>query len=979
MIKEFRVEDAQSLADMFNASDESWPGGFTHGMPITAEMLLDHMKKETPISTLVVWDGDKIVGIMELTEYWRDTNVLYVGFLNVVPSHHGRGLGRDLLKACVKKSTELHCKRLDLHTWAGNMKAVPLYKKTGFFWVPKTTVHMRNFVPLILNMDITKPYFEKHDWYKTFKREIKVEEDDFEGVFPYVWEEDSDILSVVIDAESGGVTQLENNFFSVAQKVGESFTGTAVKVTWVIKNKTETPLDINLMSRGGEGVSINKRESLVLGGEEEKEITGEAFVDYKAEIRKKTEPPHFLTTEVVVNGKSLSLVSGLRVKHPIEVSTHPEYLFLPKGVQEILVVLKNNQKKHVEGVITCQNTGESHAFTLKPEYTEGYPFAVTVEEDSDLQVHIEGTPVIHTIPVRVIDTGANVMQKGKEVILENVHSRIVVSLLGGETTILDKKTRELWAKEMSEELGPPFWPSELFRAVYAVKTESRAGKAVAEFSVESNEYNTRLTRRIEMDAGPVIKIEHAVIPPRNISLHLFGEHSLDEGILTIPLKEAIVSEPTMGNVFPLEEKDIPENPSEWKEQWVCYEKEGSAFGLVWETCTEIAVRNYSLLNITMSTESLAPLYIYAGSGTWKDVRALWSRVHKKEVIEEKPAKVWEVNPSVIVTVDNAIRPELTLESHRNKPMKGTVNGCPFEVTRGHPFTFDFSCDDLERGTNARHVHVETDLFEKKVPITVVRAGNRGDITVCEEDDIITVDNGLYTVKVAPNFCGSVIFFGKNNTNEVLTSYPEPTQLAWFRPWYGGIRAMLFVDEDEFPGRMHKETFTHDIIDTEKNGIPWKGVNVVCVSKEIKGIKLETSYLTTHCSNLLVVEHTLANLTSAPFDVYTGVLFYLQPEGSLTEATLYYEQEALQERRRTQYGGWVYFKDWAAVKGGNTYLTLISESVAASDMGKDGAHLRALKKTKINPHSTVTSVSYFAAAHTLEQSLQYKALRGLKWT
>jgi len=977
VITEFRIEDAQKLADMFNASDEGWPTGITGGMPITAEIVVEYKKKEDTISSLVVWDGDKIVGVLELTEFWRDTDVLYVGFLNVIPSHHGKGYGRDLLKACVEKCAELKCKRVDLHTWSGNMKAVPVYKKTGFFWVPKTLVHMKNFLPLILNMDAAKPYFENHDWYKTSKREIKVEEDDFEGTFPYYWEENGDTLSVTIDAESGGVTHFENTTFFISQKVKDAFVGRPVQVTWKIKSKTDTPLHVNLISRGEKGISIDTRESLVLKAKEETEITAEAFIDIDAEIRKKEEPPLLLATDVVINGKSLSLVSGLRAKHPIEVSTHPEYLFVPEGEQEILVVLKNNQKEKAEGTITCQNTKESHNFSIDPEYTEAVPFTIQ-PEDGQLQFLIKGTSVIHTIPVQT-RKGANVMQKGKEVILENAHVRVVISLRGGETSIINKKTRRPFARQMSEELGPPFWPSELFKNMYTVSTESYRGKAVAEFTVQSKKFKARLTRRIEMDSSPIITINHTMIPEKDISLHFTGEGSLDGGVLTIPLQEGIISEPTMEDEFPLEDGDLPKDPSHYKEQWVCHQRDGTAFGVVWEKCTEIEPKFFSLINITMDVHNLKPIYLYAGSGTWKDVRALWSRIHRKEVsdVEEKPKRIWEVKPSIILCTQDKINQEVTLESYRGRPFKGVINNIPFEVKRGNPFTFEVLYANLDLGVNTRDLPLETALFEKKVPVSIVRVGTSGKVTT-KEEDIIEIDNGLYSIKVAPRFCGSVIFFGRE-TNHLLTSYPEPTQLAWFRPWYGGIHPVVYQEERNFPGRMHKETFTHTMVSFENHGILWKGVKVTSKMKEIKGIQSETVYATTAFSNVMVIEHALKNVTSAPFDLSTGMSLYLQPEGSVKDATLYYHQEGLQERRRTQYGGWAHCHDWAAVKGGTTWLTLVTDSLQVADLGKEGAHLFTVNKTKLPPRSTVTSVSFFAAADSLEQSQKYKVLRGLKWT
>jgi GNAT superfamily N-acetyltransferase len=971
MIKEFQTKNAQSLADMFNASDEGWPSGFTHGLEITPEEILERKKKTKIISTFVAWDSDRIVGIAELVEYWKEPNVSYIGLLNVVPTHHGRGYGKNLLKACVKKASELQCTRMDLHTWSGNMKAVPLYKKTGFFWVPKTTVHMKNYLPLILNMDAAQPYFEKHDWYTTFKRELKVEEDDFHGVYPYQWEEDGNMLSVVIDAESGGVTTFENDSIFVSQHVEKAFAGCLTTVTWVMKNKTESPLHVTLLSRGDKGIAIEKKESFML--ETEYTITEKVAVDADIDIREKEEPPHVLTTDVIINGMAVTLCSGLRVNRPVDVSTYPEYLFLPPGQREVLVVLKNNQDVQAEGVITCENTGESHSFCIDPHYTEGIPFSIHVK---DCELLFTSGPIVYTIPVRT-DDGANVMQKDNKVILENAHTRVIVSLTGGETTIYNKKINDIIVQRLHDQLGPPFWPSELGKALYTVKTQHEPGRAAAEVTVESKEYNARLTRRMEMDSGPVITVCHSIVPQPDVNLCFAGGIFMFGGALTVPLQEAIVSEHPVEEDFPLEYEDLPRDPSEYKEQWMCYERDGSAFGLIWKTCKEIPVDEEGFLNIIKSTADTNPLYLYSGSGTWEDVRAAWSRIHGKVVHKEEPVKIWNITPSVIVCADDTCRNEMTLRSHRGKPLKGTCDGNPFEIKRKSPFTFIKEYDGLTLGVNVRHVEIETDLFLKKIPVSVVRVGKKGDIKITE-NDIITIDNGLYTIQVAPQFYGSVIFFGKDE-NHVLTSYPEPTQFNWVKPWYGGIHPLLYTHFREFPGRLHKEVFTYELLDVTNHSIRWQGCKTVCTCEEPKGIQVHTAYLTTAHSNVLMIRSTLKNLTSAPFYLRSGLSLFLQPDGSYKEATAYYDAEGLYERKRTQYGGWTDVHDWAAVRGASTYLTVIADTLTVADMGKDGAHTFVIKSVQVNPQEEVTADSWVVAADSLKQSRQYKALRWFKWT
>ncbi|MBU7014791.1 MAG: GNAT family N-acetyltransferase [Theionarchaea archaeon] len=975
MIKEFHIEDAQKLADMLNRSDEAWPGGLTHGIDFTAKSVMEDRKRESILATYCAWDDDNIVGLTEIIEFWRDTNVLYIDFLNVEPTHHGRGYGRDLLKTCVEKATELKSKRLDLHTWSGNMKAVPLYKKTGFFWVPKTSVHMKNFLPLILSLQAAKFFFEKHNWYTTFKRELKVEEDDYDGIYPYHWEEAEDILSVVIDAESGGVIQFENNDFTVYQKVEPVFVGEKASVTWEIKNKTPTPLEVALISRGEDGIVMDFRKSFTV--QDVETVTATVSVDPDIEIRKKEEPPHQLSTDVIINGILLPLVSGLRVTHGVEVSTFPEFVVVPPGEQSIMVILKNNRQNHVEGVITCQNTGESHEFSIEPGYSEGIPFTLRLARDCELRFSIEGALPIHIVPVRVTTGGAVLMQKGRDVILENAHARMIVSLAGGETSIFVKNTQEMEIKYAGDELGPPYWPSELFKTSYTVRMKQCTGKVSAEFTAYSKKYDTTVVRKVEMDAGPLIKIEYSFTPQRDLYVQFGGEASFAGGLLTLPLTEGFISEPTVDEDFPLGHGDLPEDSTAYEEQWACHQMGDAVLGVIWEKCVKMNVSRYSFPGIILDTRNPRPFYLYVGRGTWKDVRNSWSLLHNVAVPPAEPKSVWDVSPSLVVTVDDMITEQFTLSNRRKRTLEGNVTGIPFKAARGSPFTFEAALEAPDVGIHERVLHMETDLFSRNIPVMVVRAGKRSNVVVLEEGDTIQVNNGLYRFEVAPSYYGSVVFWG-DNVNHLLTPYPETTQLAWFRPWYGGIHPVVFAEKRDFPGRMHKEAFSCAIAERKTHGISWKGVTVTSTLQEIKGIGLETSYLTAGHSNLLVICHTLKNLTSAPRSVYSGMTFFVQPDGSLTDSTLYYRSPQLVQRRRTSYGGLSAGREWAAVQGTSTFLTVVADSIHALDLGREGAHIFSARKRDIPPHGSVTEFQYLVAAHSLEESQAYKSLRGLQW-
>ena len=230
VIRELDIaQDAQKLAVMWNESDDQWPGTFTGGVPFTVQSMTEWYERENMINVYVCESGDRIVGYCSFTQDSEEESTGYVDVLNVHPSYQGRSLARKMLTHCVQRCVELGFRQLTLETWAGNIKSVPLYKKTGFFWEPDTSVRMRNFVPDILTLSYTQPYFSQHDWYQTFQRELRQTEDDerWEGmkVFTYRWKEGRDALTVRVDREARRITAVDTNTFLGGRSCGQHRAG----------------------------------------------------------------------------------------------------------------------------------------------------------------------------------------------------------------------------------------------------------------------------------------------------------------------------------------------------------------------------------------------------------------------------------------------------------------------------------------------------------------------------------------------------------------------------------------------------------------------------------------------------------------------------------------------------------------------------------------------------------------------------------
>ena len=52
-IELYRHDHDAGLAEMWNASDQQWPGGFTRGVPMTAARVADWMDKQVTLLRLM--------------------------------------------------------------------------------------------------------------------------------------------------------------------------------------------------------------------------------------------------------------------------------------------------------------------------------------------------------------------------------------------------------------------------------------------------------------------------------------------------------------------------------------------------------------------------------------------------------------------------------------------------------------------------------------------------------------------------------------------------------------------------------------------------------------------------------------------------------------------------------------------------------------------------------------------------------------
>ncbi|HAQ60772.1 TPA: GNAT family N-acetyltransferase, partial [Candidatus Delongbacteria bacterium] len=204
---EYNPKYAKAIADMWNVSKDGWNGEADHK---TEESVKRKEEISSHLNLYLALDGDKVIGYCKLSKYFAEENTLYVDLLNVDPAYHGKKAGKMLVKKSVERTIELGYPRIDLFTWAGNTKAVPMYKKCGFFWeqMEGGSTHLMNFIPTVVQAELFRDFFKKADWYDDSNRKIELTPDGVsENGFDYLtysWQKDGKNLLVEFEKTGRG-------------------------------------------------------------------------------------------------------------------------------------------------------------------------------------------------------------------------------------------------------------------------------------------------------------------------------------------------------------------------------------------------------------------------------------------------------------------------------------------------------------------------------------------------------------------------------------------------------------------------------------------------------------------------------------------------------------------------------------------------------------------------------------------------------
>jgi len=692
-IRDYSDELAKPLAEMYNSWESLWPDGFTQGVPFTAERVIKQYQSMRALAILIAIDKQtsKPIGSVTLLSHWRDPEAAYVGTLGVTPDALNKKVGKRLLMKCFEIALHKGYARVDLSTWAGNLRAVPLYKKMGLMWNPEGQgVQMESYVPGILRHPLCAPFFATNPdpaaWYTLQRRDVAQAPDDTTehgmAVYVYNFESGKNNLHVLVDRLARSITGIERVMHDerlvVKAQVSQHMTLCGIPSVYElrIENGTARDMDFAAALEGLPGLHFDGVSEARTRVKAKKSFTLAVPFSLSPDAplyRRNIKTPS-VVAKLRLNGQESILRTGLRIKPVVDIQTKwKECRVLPSGTVTIPITLVNNSTMTLKGKLMFEEVGPhismtppESEFELAPEGLGGAVITVTTQPDLPAGTHDLWAYMI----ISYLD------EAGKRREVKTGRSRIsLFCLQGGRVTAgEDDRTREvllvapqytarilregailrlstlygssITQMALSTEIGPPFGLSPFRFTERDVRVrETESGLVVSATATHPERPLVIEDRWVALNSSPVLKHEVWVTntgqESHEMQVRLNGREGgipLNFDRVFVPLPAGVVEAPT-GNLL-MSYPSIPSELGSLTEEWVATGGPSGASGQVWKaTNLESVYLAAGQLSRIVSkplrlkgkeTKCISEVWNIAAASDWRDIQRIWKANVKGE-------------------------------------------------------------------------------------------------------------------------------------------------------------------------------------------------------------------------------------------------------------------------------------------------------------------------------------------------------------
>ncbi|WP_421378474.1 GNAT family N-acetyltransferase [Bacillus salacetis] len=874
-IVEYHEGLAKGIAKMWNESRENWGGD---SVVTTEQDVIEKEANSTNLHLFLALAGEEVVGYCGLSQYREDKGALYIPLLNVHPGYQGLKIGKQLVLRALEKTIELKWPRLDLFTWAGNTKAVPLYKKCGFFWEERDdSTHLMNFIPLVMQIEWLRPFFEKHDWYTTSQREIEVKPDGIKEndhtYFEYKWQAGNEFVRVQIERTGRGIRLIETQdlLLEVDLPGFKLLENEKHPVTYKIVNKTGKPYSVSLSGKVDETVDHSFNHSVTVKDEWSGDFPVRVSTPGREPSPWKTHPG--VSSNVKINGFEFPLNVGI----------------FPKQAGKIFVrSTRRNWRARQTGLVHLDIESQ-----LDVECT----FSVRLPDNPVLKwERKEVTAVIKgkekasfPIPVKLLKNGflseeVEVTVSPKDQDSMKFQTKLALafpgygSKFGGETEeywfgyngpfYVEVEKRNHIVKMgsiyssgealtfFSPKLGKPF--SEEFSKKEASNVEfiELVEGLVIKTTLDSDAFpSLKLNTYLKLFGDGLIEMNHEVInkgPEAEKDVFLLQPVYPELKGMALPQKDGVMigNEASIPFFDYIKDKDINEN-------WLFISgNQGDTTGLSWPA--EAVGRKddwrfgieYKLDTVKPQEEiCIGPIAVGINtSRTWRQWREFTEGAEAPD-LKELPLYALQSSGGDFVssageTVDYTFRSMLSPYVHGS--LRLNSEGETYE--RYAKKEDEVTNIDLQVEHNSPGVKRIKGSFhtsgQKAEMETIQLVKGREIVNVEENSGNWSVDNGILSFKAAPGYYPGVYSLMINGQEFLHNQYPEAGPKAWWNPWGGGIR--YFFQNVSAYSMMKEKTTVKQVTRVDQNGHTWSGLCLMTEFTEhetMKGITLKQYALT----------------------------------------------------------------------------------------------------------------------------------------
>lgn len=777
---------AASIADMWNKSSPNW--GNDDELK-TEQEVIDQEKNSGNIKVYLAIDKDEVVGYCSFSVYRQDEGASYLPLINVRPDYIGKKIGKALILKVLEDAKQSKWPRFDLYTWSGNIGAMPLYKKCGFFWERRNnSVHLMNFLPYVCQTEALQTYVNQLDLYIDSTREIDMnmdgEDENGFDIYYYHFKNKDTYLSLGFEKTARGLVYIDNPDYQMRLTLDQHklVFNQSYQASLKIINKAKETLDINIQGSNDKNIIHNFQASYHIEDTLEIKLPFTIYEQENIQDLEKTHPS--VALDVFVNGKKVHLKCGVLTKYPLEMNLRTvEMIHSKNEVYNAYLDLENNLDKEATFTIKLPNTNveffEDVQVRLRKDEKRSVkiPYSVNSFGFYHEEVDVMFNNTSHKKVLKAMFKGT------KESFVCNLDKQVCI-VSGNSVMTYEKQSHNINYSNTFDQRYDMAISSPKIGLPYSLEFSNND----PEIKVDSNNQITLVHKSesfkdvilniLILNRYGLLEITYEIVnkgEEKNLSLSIPVNKSIQN--LILPYQSGLLNIGDdggfIGNI------DL----SKLDENWMYNNKLKQGF--LWPKALKIKNTqwyiSFDLESIQLKQNQsfrLDPIIVSNIHPTVKDFRKYLLSKDDRFQFGFMTLDINGFNPFI----DDSAKAKFI--NHRKAQVKGIITNNSHTCDIGESLP-------VSEGLQVFKIELADRIIEEKRFLF----RPHGSVLTKEDSGIYTVDNGVLTYKADANYSDSVFSLIFNQQEWLDSNYPTPKERAWWASFVGGIAARISGIQD----------------------------------------------------------------------------------------------------------------------------------------------------------------------------------------